>query len=385
MNRRNFLAFSALATFDLIADKKNRALTSQIDNKTNFYVGTYTAGKGEGIYLCRLNSANGDLKLIDVTKNVSNPSFLALDGSKQLLFAVNEDETFAGKPGGAVSAFKIDPAAGRLEFINQKPTHGPSPCHLLVDQTNRNVLIANYSAGSVTVAPLHNGALGDPVSLVQHHGSSVNRDRQGGPHAHCITLDQANRFAYVSDLGLDQIKIYRFNSQTGGLRPNVQPFVSVKPGAGPRHFTIHPNQRWAYLINELDSTVNCFNFDPVTGRLAEFQNTPTLPANFSGESYCAELAVSPSGRFLYCSNRGHDSITVFAINQEHGFITPVQYQPTGGKWPRHFAIDPSGRYLLVANQNTDNIFSFSIAEQTGRLTPTGRSVELPSPVCILFI
>jgi 6-phosphogluconolactonase len=384
MNRRNFLGFSTLATVGLATNKKNRALTSQIDNETNFYAGAYTSGKSEGIYLCRLNSSTGDLRLIDVTRNVSNPSFLALDGSKQLLFAVNEDETFGGKPGGAVSAFRIDPAAGRLELINQKPTRGAAPCQLVVDRTNRNILVANYSAGSVSVLPFRNGTLGDPVSLVQHHGSSVDPDRQRGPHAHCITLDKANRFAYVCDLGLDQVKIYQFNSRTGALIPNVQPFVSVKPGAGPRHFTIHPNQRWAYLINELDSTVNCFNFDQATGGLTEFQNTPTLPANFSGTSYCAELEVSPSGRFLFGSNRGHDSITVFAINEEHGFITPIQYQPTGGKWPRHFTIDPSGRFLIVANQNTDNIFSFSIDEQTGRLTPTGRSLELPAPVCILF-
>ncbi|HEY6806355.1 MAG TPA: lactonase family protein [Pyrinomonadaceae bacterium] len=379
--RRNFLGLAALG---MAMPKSFFALTRQTNNEINFYSGTYTSGKSEGIYLCRLNLQTGDLKLVDVTKGVSNPSFLALDGSKQFLFAVNEDETFEGKPGGAVSAFKIDSASGRLEFINQKPTRGASPCHLVVDQTNQNVLVANYSSGSTTVLPFHNGALGDPVSLVQHHGSSVDPDRQLGPHAHCVTLDTANRFAYVSDLGLDQIKIYKFNARSGALTPNVQEFARVKPGAGPRHFTIHPNQRWAYLINELDSTVNCFNFDQVTGGLTEFQNTPTLPANFSGKSFCAELAVAPSGRFLYGSNRGHDSITVFAINEDHGFITPIQHQPTGGKWPRHFAIDPSGRFLLVANQNTDNIFSFSIDEQTGKLTPTGRSLELPSPVCVLF-
>jgi 6-phosphogluconolactonase len=379
--RRSFLRLSAFAAFGTAAGKN---LTLQSSNELKFYVGTYTSGRSEGIYLCHLNLDTGELRLVDTFKGISNPSFLTLDSSGRHLFAVNETDTFAGKASGSVSAFSIDAATSRLELINQQPTRGASPCYVTVDRKNRNLLVANYSGGSAAVVPFHNGKLGDQVALIQHHGSSINPERQEGPHAHCVALDQANRFAFVTDLGLDQIKIYRFNSETGSLTPNVQPFVSVKPGAGPRHFTFHPSERWAYVINELDSTITAFKYQQSSGRLQEFQNIPALPSSFSGKSYCADIHISPSGKFLYGSNRGHDSISVFAINEQHGFLNPIEYVPTGGSWPRNFAIDPKGRFLLVANQKSDNIVSFAINE-LGTLMPTGRSIELPTPVCIKFL
>ena len=375
-SRRKFLHLSAIAA---IGATSKRAFSLQTTNELNFYVGTYTTGRSEGIYLCRLNLASGELSLVDVFKGVANPSFLAIDPAKQHLFAVNETDS------GELTAFKIDPATSRLELINQQPTKGAAPCNLVVDKTGQNVLVANYTGGSAAVLPFQNERLGKAVSLVQHRGSSVDPDRQQGPHAHCVTLDKANRFAFVTDLGLDQVKIYKFNSRTGSLLANTQPYVSVKPGAGPRHFTIHPNQRWAYVISELDSTLTAFHYDATSGGLREFQNTPTLPFSFTGKSYPADIHISPSGRFLYGSNRGHDSIAVFAINEERGFLSPVQWISTKGSWPRNFGIDPSGKFLLVANQKSDNIFSFTINDLDGTLTPTGNRVDIPSPVCIQFL
>ena len=381
-SRRSFLRLSATAALGAAA---SRVLSRQAKNELKFYVGTYTTGRSEGIYLCRLDLLTGELSLLDVFKGVENPSFLAIDPTGQYLFAVNETENFEGKASGSLTSFKIDPSTSRLEMINQKATRGASPCHVSVDNTGHNVFVANYSGGSAAVLPFRNGSLGDAVAFVQHQGSSINQDRQKGPHAHCAVFDTANRFAFVSDLGLDQIKIYKFNSRTGALLPNTQPFVSVKPGAGPRHFTIHPNQRWAYVINELDSTVTAFTYDAKNGRLHEFQNTPTLPSTFTGKSYPADIHISPSGKFLYGSNRGHDSISVFGINEDRGFLYPVQCVSTKGKWPRNFGIDPSGKFLLAANQNSDNIFSFAIDVDNGTLTPTGRSLEIPSPVCVRFL
>jgi 6-phosphogluconolactonase len=382
VTRRSFLRLSALAAFGTAAGKQ---LTMHSNNEVKFYVGTYTTGRSEGIYLCQLNLETGELRLLDAFRGISNPSFLTLDSEGQHLFAVNETDTYEGQPSGSISAFKINAATSGLELINQKPTRGASPCYVTVDRTNQNLLVANYSGGSAAVLPFHNEKLGDRVALVQHHGSSINPDRQQEPHVHCVVLDKANRFAFVTDLGLDQIKIYKFNSRSGSLTPNIQPYVSVKPGAGPRHFAFHPTERWAYVINELDSTITAFNYQPSTGRLREFQNIPTLPGSFSGKSYCADIHISPSGKFLYGSNRGHDSIAVFTINEEHGFLYPVEYVPTGGSWPRNFALDPTGRFLLVANQKSDNIVSYAINEGDGRLRPTGRSVDVPTPVCIKFL
>jgi 6-phosphogluconolactonase len=257
---------------------------------------------------------------------------------------------------------------------------------VIVDKTGKCVLTANYSGGSISAFPVKSdGSLGELSDLIQHQGSSVNPKRQKEPHAHTIILDDANRFAFCADLGMDKVMIYKLDAKRGKLTPNTQAFAVVKPGAGPRHFKIHPNNKFAYVINELDETVTAFAFDRTKGTLKEIQTISTLPTDFTGTSYCADIHVHPSGKFLYGSNRGHDSIVVFAIDEARGTLSFVQHQSTLGQWPRNFAVDPTGQFLLVANQNTNNIVVFRLNPQNGQLLPTGHALELPAPVCLQLI
>jgi 6-phosphogluconolactonase len=326
------------------------------------YIGTYTSGRSEGIYVCRLDLASGELRRINVAKNVVNPSFLTIDRQARFLYAVNEVAKFEGKPTGALSSFSIDRQTGALTFLNQQPSAGAGPCHLTLDGTNKFLFAANYDVGSVAVLPVHNGRLLAPVEVVQHHGSSIPPSRQQGPHAHCVLLDGANRYLFVADLGLDKIMIYRLDSTSGKLTPNNE--VNLKPGAGPRHFKFHPTGKWGYVINEINSTITVFTYLTKLGTLTEIQTVSTLPADFSGKNSCAEIAIAPSGKFVYGSNRGHDSIVVFSIDQRTGQLNLVQHVSTQGKTPRNFAIDPAGEFLLAANQNSDNVVTFrSIASQ----------------------
>jgi 6-phosphogluconolactonase len=351
------------------------------------YVGTYTGvKKGKGIYLCRLDTAAGKLSSPELAAETVNPSFLAIHPSRRFLYAVGEMSTFSGKKCGAVSAFAIAPGNGMLSLLNQVSSAGAGPCHLVVDKTGKCVLVANYSGGSVAALPIHeDGRVGEATAFIQHTGSSVDPKRQKGPHAHSINLDPANRFAFAADLGLDKVLIYRFDPSKGSLVPNDPPSASVKPGGGPRHFAFHPSGRFAYVINEMGNTVTAFAYDAARGALTELQMVPTLPEGFQGESYTAEVQVHPSGKFLYGSNRGHDSIAVFAINENSGALRLVEIQPTQGKWPRNFGIDPTGSYLLAANERSDTIVVFRIDPQSGRLNPTGQVVEVPAPACVKFM
>jgi 6-phosphogluconolactonase len=349
------------------------------------YVGTYTSGKSEGIYLYRLNLSSGELKHVATTSGVVNPSFLAIAPGRRYLYAVNEVEEFAGKKSGAVSAFAVNQRTGELRFLNQQPSLGGAPCYVVVDQTGRFVLVANYSGGNFAVLPVRrDGSLGEASDVKQDLGSSINAERQEGPHAHCIMLDPANRFAYGCDLGTDKIMIFRFNAGRGKLIPNTPPSVPAKPGAGPRHLTFHPGGKYAYVINELHMTVAAFVHDRIRGTLKEVQTVPTLPRDFTSADSGADIHVSPNGRFLYCSNRGHDSIAAFKIDPRNGQLTLIGHESTGGKTPRNFAIDPTGAFLLAANQNSDNIVTFRLDPKTGRLGATGHAVEVPSPVCLKF-
>lgn len=353
------------------------------------YFGTYTNGpKSKGIYVSRLNPATGALSAPQLAAEASSPSFLAVHPNGQYIYSVNELNTFEGKPTGGVSAFAIDRSTGLLKLLNQQPSVGAGPAHLVVDREGRNVLVANYGGGSVTVLPLErNGKLKSPSASVQHTGSSVNPQRQKEPHAHSINVDAANRFAYVADLGLDKILIYRFDPAKGLLTLNDPPSVGVKPGSGPRHFALHPNGRYAYLINEITCTLTAFTTDSSKGELKEIQTVSTLPASqameprFSG----AEVQVHPSGKFVYASNRGHDSIAVFSIDQNTGRLTAVQNQSTLGNTPRGFGIDPDGGYLLAGNQRSDSVVVFRIDQQSGKLTPTGTKIEIGAPVCVKFV
>jgi 6-phosphogluconolactonase len=330
--------------------------------------------------------ATGKLTPLGVTADVANPSFLAIHPTRRFLYAVNELYRLKRETTGAVSAFAIEPGAGDLTFLNQQPSGGAGPCHLVVDREGRHVLVANYGGGSVCVLPVGaDGRLGAATAFVQHHGQSVHPKRQTAPHAHSINLDPANRFAFAADLGLDKVLVYRFDPAAGTLSANEPPHVSVAPGAGPRHFAFHPNGQYAYVINELDSTVAAFTYDAERAILAPQQTVSTLPKGFAGENYPAEVQVHPSGKFLYGSNRGHDSIAIFSVDPNTGQLRAVGHEPTQGKWPRHFGIDPTGAYLLAANQNSDNVVVFRIEPRTGALSPTGHTVKVPGPACVKIV
>jgi len=368
-SRRQFLKLGGVALLAPLSFSR-RELT--------LYIGTYTSGKSEGIYVYRLDQLTGELQRAGAVKS-ENPSFLAIDPGKRFLYAVNET------PNGSVSSFQIDRKTGELSFLNQQSSAGADPCHVTVDSQSKSVLVANYTSGSVAALPVQRGgSLGAPVDVEQHEGSGP-REQQKGPHAHCIKLDRANRFAFAADLGNDQVMIYRFNPATGKLEPATQAAATVHPGAGPRHLTFHPDGKFLYVINELDSSLTTFKYDAARGTLTAFETVSTLPREFTGQSFCADVHVSKSGRFLYGSNRGHNSIVVFEIGARDGRLKLIEHVSTAGKWPRNFVIDPSGQFLLVANQHTDNVVVFRIDAQSGRLTPTGQSVEIPTPVCLQFL
>jgi 6-phosphogluconolactonase len=350
------------------------------------YVGTYTGGKSKGIYRYDLDLGSGKLTSAGLAAELLNPSFLAVHPNRRFLYAVNEVESFKGQQSGAVSAFALDPKSGKLTFLNEQSTRGEGPCHLVVDREGKNVLVANYSGGSTAVLPLAaDGRLKEASAFIQHTGSSVNRERQEGPHAHSANVDPSNRFAFVADLGLDKVMIYRFDAAHGTLSPGEPSAASVTPGAGPRHFAFHPNGRFAYVINEMGSTVTAFRYDARKGELTSIQTISTLPAGFTGSTTTAEVQVHPSGRFLYGSNRGHDSIAIFTIDPETGKLTAVGHQPTQGKTPRNFGIDPTGTYLIAANQDSDTLVVFRIDRDSGRLHQVGEPVEAPKPVCVNFV
>ena len=347
------------------------------------YVGTYTNSRSKGIYVMRLDLADGKMSPMWTVPNVVAPSFLAIHPSWRFLYAVNEVTEFEGKPSGSVSAFSIDQRTGNLQFLNQLASGGEGPCHLVVDRHGKYVLVANYVGGSVaTLSIADDGRLQSIKSFVQHEGSSVNAERQEAPHAHSINLDAANRFAFAADLGLDQVIIYRFDDQSGELIAGQIPAATVKPGAGPRHSAVHPTGKFLYVNNELDSTVTAFAIAAKQGELTTLDTVSTIPSDFHGENSTAEVQVHPSGKFLYVSNRGHHSIAVIAIDLDTGRLTPVAHQPTQGETPRNFGIDPTGRYLLAANEDTDSIVVFRVDLDTGKLTAVAGPYGVHSPVCV---
>jgi 6-phosphogluconolactonase len=360
-----------------------RALPSQRTRNLRLYVGTYTSGRSEGIYTYLMDQKTGELKHVDSVKAI-NPSFLTIDRQRKCLYAVNEVANYGGESSGSVSSFSIDARTGKLDFLNQQSSGGADPCHLTVDRKRRFLLVANYTGGNLSVLPIRrDGSLESAVQLIQHEGAGI-KEQQKGPHAHCIMLDSTNRYALATDLGIDKVMIYRFNSNAGKLTPGKQPWAQLVPGAGPRHLTIHPNGRFAYVINELDSTMSVYGYDGVKGTLRPIETVSTLPDGFTGPSNCADLHLSPSGKFLYGSNRGHNSIVVFAVNARNGRLKLIEHVSTQGNWPRNFTIDPAGRFLLVANQRSDSVVTLRIDPTSGRLISTGLVAEIPSPVCLLF-
>lgn len=365
-----------------------RGADEPVPEKYRLYIGTYTGGRSQsqGIYTAVLDLATGAIGQATLAAESLSPSFLAIHPNRRFLYAVNETPEFADKTSGGVSSYAIDPDTGKLQFLNVQPSRGDGPCHLVVDKAGRNVLIANYGGGSVASFPIAaDGTLKEAASFIQHTGSSVG-ERQQGPHAHSINLDAANRFAAVADLGLDKVLVYRFDSSTGKLTPNDPPSVALKPGAGPRHFAFHPSGTFAYVINEIDLTVTAFRYDAQGGVLSPIQTITTLADGVQGHGLStAEVVVHPSGKFLYGSNRGHNTIVVYTIDQASGQLTYVEHQSTQGRMPRNFFVEPTGKFLLAENHDTDNVVVFKIDQQTGELTSTGNTLKVPMPVCIRVV
>jgi 6-phosphogluconolactonase len=354
-------------------------------NQFFVYVGTYTGPNSKGIYRFRFDATTGKAEAPSLAAEMVRPSFLALDPNGKMLYAVSEVGN-DGKSMGSVEGFSIDPKTGALKPINTVSSGGGGSCHLVMDRTGRELLVANYGTGSVASFQVAlDGRLSGPESLIQHTGSSVDPSRQRGPHAHAVVLSPDNRFVFVPDLGLDRIMIYRLDPAAGRLAANDPAFVKVKAGSGPRHFAFHPSGKFAYSLHEMGSMVTAFAYDAGTGGLKELQTISTLPADFHGENNSAEIEVDARGLFLYASNRGYDSIAVFAVDLKSGTLSLVENVKTEGAIPRNFKIDPTGRYLLAANQQTNNIVIFQVDEKTGRLSATGQTVHVQSPVCLQFL
>jgi 6-phosphogluconolactonase len=350
------------------------------------YIGTYTGGDSEGIYLLDFDASTGKLEKQGLAVATESPSFLAVHPNLPVLYAVGEMSKNSEHPGGTISAFAIDQDTGLLTLLNRESTVGSGPCHVCVAPSGKHVAAANYGSGSTAMLPiLDDGRLGPASSFIQHEGSSVNPQRQTGPHAHSVNFDKAGRILIAADLGIDKLMLYRYNAETGELTPNEPLSAPLAPGAGPRHVAIHPSGQFIYSVNELLSTVTAFTYNAETGAMEEVQTIGTLPEDFEGENTTAEIRVHPTGKFLYASNRGHDSIAAFALDEESGMLTAIGHTPTGGQTPRNFNVDPSGRYLIAANQASDNVVVLRIDPEKGALSPTGNEVSVPTPVCVLFV
>jgi len=362
-----------------------RGSESRADSEL-LYVGTYTdEGRTDGIFLVRFDTRTGTLRLASALNAGPNPSFLAIHPNGRVLYAVNEIEQREGKPSGGVSAFTIASDTGALTRINDQATAGGAPCYVSVDRYGHVLFVANYAGGNVAVFPIEpNGAIAPASHVEQHRGKGPNAERQEAPHAHCIVTDPSNRYALATDLGIDRVLLYRLDSAKGVLQHVASGDATIKPGAGPRHLAFHPTLPLVYVANELDSTVTTMRFDAARGALTPAESQSTLPAGWSGTSYVADIHVAASGRVLYVSNRGHNSVAVFSIAPSTGALTLEQTISTGGNWPRNFSLDPTGRWLLVANQRSGDVVVFARDQKTGRLTATEHRLAIPSPVCLRF-
>lgn len=386
--RREFLLLPGYCRAGLLLTQAVKSQPDRRQSETLLYVGTYTSNtKSDGIYVYSFDSGTGNLKLRETVKGVADPSFLTVDKKRGYLFAVNELVEYEGKPCGSVSAFAIDQKTGSLSFLNKRSSLGGAPCHITVSDNGRFLLVANYLGGNVSVFPIRKGgAIGQAVDVVEFSGSGPNKERQLGPHAHSVTLDRNNRFAFAADLGTDKVMIYEFDKDRGTLRTNpAQAFFQAKAGAGPRHFAFHPNHKLAFVINELDSTISSLAYDEKVGTLKEIKTLSTLSPQSGNANACADVHVAADGNTLYGSNRGEDTIAAFTIDKNNGMIATLENVPTGGRRPRNFAIDPKGNFLLAANQDTNNLTVFGIDKATGRLRSTGINADVPAPVCLKFV
>lgn len=350
-----------------------------MNNKNTFYVGTYTEQENSGIYQCTLDLDTGKIDVIDSIEYKYNPTFLALHKDKTFLYSCDtiEDETIVS----SISSFKINNETKNLTFLNKVSSHGTIPAHVIVDSRSKHILTTNYGSGSVCCYNINDdGSIGDKVSVVQHTGSSTHPTRQTKPHPHSINLDSDNKYAFVCDLGTDKLMIYKYDQNTGSLV--FDSFMQTQDSSGPRHLTFSPDGNFVYLITEMGNSIYVYQKDG--NKLNEIQEISTLPSDFEGESNCAEIAITPYGRYLYGSNRGHDSIVAYSVDKDSGKLELIGHFSCGGKIPRHFAIDKSGRFLVVANQLSGNVCSFKIDNNTGELVDTGSSAQVPEATCIRF-
>jgi 6-phosphogluconolactonase len=369
----------------------------RMDNKLSndsqlVFVGTYTREEGggdrsSGIYAYRMDPQNGALTMVNQAGGLTNPSFLAVDPSRRYLLAVSEMNEHNGRPGGAVGTYVIDPSNGGLSLINSQSTYGGGPCYVSIAPGGHWVLAANFVGGSLTVLPLGaDGRLGPASGFIQHPTLTAENGHPVSPHAHSILQAPGSQTLIVAaDLGLDRIYLYDLDPVRGVLAPHRIPWLTSRPGAGPRHLVFHPNQRYLYGINENDSTVSAFQYDAAGGSFTAIETLSLLPVGYDRpDNTGADIHIHPAGKFLYASNRGHDSLAIFAVDAESGRLTPVGHCPTQGKSPRNFAIAPDGSFILAANYRSDTIVSFHIDPTSGQLEPTGAVTHVPAPVCVKF-
>jgi 6-phosphogluconolactonase len=344
------------------------------------FIGSYAEAADNGIYVYSMDMENGALSRLDQVSGVQNPTFLSLDAGKKRLYAIGERLEDGRRQGAAVS-FAIDPVQGKLRELNRAGTVDTTTCHIQRDAGDRFFVVASYSGGQVGLVEIGEGeTIGKLLDAQRHEGGSVHPERQDRPHPHSAFFSPDNRFVFVSDLGLDRIRAYRLNAEAGTLEFHGD--TAVQPGAGPRHLAFHPSGAYAFVINELDSTITSFRYDAAAGTLQTLEVVSTLPTGFEGENACAEVQVSPDGRYLYGSNRGHDSIVVYAIDSNSGKLSLVEHTSTRGGHPRHFSLSPDGDYLLAANRDSDNIVVFRVVKESGNLEYTGNTVQASKPVCV---
>ena len=360
------------------------ATVAQFATAQIMYVGTYTEGTSKGIYAYKYDAKTGKLTSMGLEAATPDPTFLALHPNGKYLYAVNEVNTFQGQPAGSVTAYSIDKASGKLTQLNQVSTKSPGPCHLIVDATGKTLMVANYAGGSFTSYLIGaDGKLSEATSFIQEHGTGPNKARQEQAHGHSVNLPKSNKFMLAADLGTDKIDVFNLDAANGKITPAGS--ATVKPGSGPRHLVIAPNQKYVYVLNEMASAVTTFEFNAATAAMKEIDMVSALPAGFQGESTGAEIQIDAAGKFVYSSNRGDDSIAVFAVDQKSGKLSLIQDQKTGGKQPRAFVLDPSGNFLIAGNQATNTITTFKVDKASGKLTPTGDSYDLGAPVTFVFV
>jgi 6-phosphogluconolactonase len=359
------------------------ALTSSSFSQDPYlFVGTYTNGASKGIYVYRFNTSTGNGTEISTMK-ADNPSYLAIAPDGKHIYSANESEG----PAGSVGAYSFEPETGRLLLLNNQSSQGSGTCYISVDKSQKWVIVANYSSGSLAALPLNSdGSLAPAAQVIQHHGTGINKERQEKAHVHSTIFSPDEKYLYVADLGTDKEHIYKFDpNQTMPITEAADSFVSVAPGSGPRHIAFLPSRPYLYLISEMSGTIDAFHYDKNTGKLTQFQRVRTTPKSFTGDPGSADIHICPDGKFLYASNRGiSNTLAVFAIGKD-GKLTNKQYVPVNGKHPRNFVIDPTGHFLLVANRDTDNIVVFAIDPDTGLLKTTGKEMKVPNPVCLKFL